>query len=164
MDIRLAAQAAGARFAFPFTRRGITPESEARSSAGKVPQLPYTEIRKWLTDSPSEHASRIAHEASAASIPTWDGAGAADYVSLNLAQRGANTLEPDFPDGAPDPRQQQFFLRFTAGAIALCLAFDNLKVGATKVQLIRPLTEGNPLGIHLCLRSLLEHRAVRDSS
>jgi hypothetical protein len=51
-------------------------------------------------------------------------------------------------------------LHFVALALQLANALNDVKVASFKAQLVRQIVSSNPLGILLCMRSLLEHRAV----
>jgi hypothetical protein len=90
----------------------------------------------------------------------WEGASAFDVLDLALARKAERCLAADFPSGAPDPNDQIRWLRFNALSLQLAILLDNVKTAAFKKQLIRQITEGNSLGILLCVRSLIEHRAL----
>jgi hypothetical protein len=90
----------------------------------------------------------------------WDGASDFDVLTLAMARRAEQMLIEAFPNGGPDRSQQQRWLHFVSLALQLALALDDVKVAALKAQLIRQIVCGNPLGILLCVRSLIEHKAV----
>jgi hypothetical protein len=60
----------------------------------------------------------------------------------------------------PDPLDQSRWLRFNAFSLQLAMLLDQTKAGAFKTQLIRQITQANPVGTLLCVRSLIEHRAL----
>jgi hypothetical protein len=90
----------------------------------------------------------------------WDGAKPQDVLNFAAARRAEQILVEEFPSGAPDTSDQQRWLRFNAFSIQLAILLDQLKAGAFKIQIVRQITRGNCLGILLCVRSLIEHRAL----
>jgi len=90
----------------------------------------------------------------------WDGARAIDLITLASARNSERLLAKEFPSGAPDSADQVRWLRFNAQSIGLAMLLDQVKVASFKTQLVRQITQGNSLGILLCVRSLIEHRAL----
>jgi hypothetical protein len=90
----------------------------------------------------------------------WQGARAMDVLNLIIARRAEELLRDEFPSGAPDPSSQVRWLRFNALSLQLAMELDQVKAGAFKTQLLRQITQGNSLGVLLCVRSLTEHRAL----
>jgi hypothetical protein len=90
----------------------------------------------------------------------WQGARAMDVLNFVLARRAEELLTDEFPSGAPDASNQLRWLRFNALALQLAMQLDQIKAGAFKTQLLRQITQDNNLGILLCVRSLIEHRAL----
>jgi hypothetical protein len=119
-------------------------------------------IREWLLSAPGTDASERANRVPSDHQPTWEGASPVDVIQAASGMRVSTTMDVEFPEGAPKREDQDRFLRFTSAALDLCLLFDDMKAAAARAQLVRQLTIGNPIGIHLCVRSLIEHRAVRD--
>jgi hypothetical protein len=52
------------------------------------------------------------------------------------------------------------WLRFSRLSLGLAMLLDRTKANAFKIQLVRQVTRGNSLGVLLCVRSLVEHRAL----
>jgi hypothetical protein len=90
----------------------------------------------------------------------WEGASAIDVLDLASARSAEQRLAAEFPSGAPDPSDQIRWLRFNALSLQLAMLIDQVKAAAFKTQLVRQITQGNSLGILLCVRSLIEHRAL----
>ncbi len=66
----------------------------------------------------------------------------------------------EFPEGAPSKSEQQRWLHFVALGLQLAIQLHEVKLASFKAQLVRQIVSDNPLGISLCIRSLLEHKAV----
>ena len=92
----------------------------------------------------------------------WEGAGEQDILLLAMARKAEQDLTNTFPKGMPSKSEQERWLRFQCLALALALCLEEVKSAALKTQLIRQTVSRNPLGILLCLRSLIEHRAVAE--
>lgn len=90
----------------------------------------------------------------------WEGAGETDVLFLASARRAEQILSETFPDGAPSESEQPRWLHFNALALQLAMTLDDLKFASLKTQLVRQTVSRNPLGILLCVRSLIEHKAV----
>ncbi|TPJ73053.1 hypothetical protein [Mesorhizobium sp. B2-7-1] len=91
---------------------------------------------------------------------TWEGARAADILGFAAARRAEQNVVSEFPAGAPAPTDQVRWLRFNALCLQLAMLIDRAKAAALKVQLVRQIVQGNSLAIPLCVRSLIEHRAL----
>ena len=89
----------------------------------------------------------------------WDGARAYDVLSFAAARCSERRLAGEFPSGVPDTADQSCWLRFNALAIELAMLISKVKEAAFKTQLLRQITLGNPVGIMLCVRTFIEHRA-----
>jgi hypothetical protein len=94
------------------------------------------------------------------SFRMWDGARPMDVLNLASARRAEQLMADEFPAGAPDTIDQGRWLRFNALSLQLAVLLDQMKAAAFKAQLIRQVTQGNVLGALLCVRSLIEHRAL----
>lgn len=90
----------------------------------------------------------------------WDGARAKDVIDLACARRADHILCSEFPSGAPKMSDQVRWVRFNKLSLDLAMLLDRVKAGAFKVQLVRQMARGNGLGALLCVRSLIEHRAL----
>jgi len=77
-----------------------------------------------------------------------------------MARRAELVLADAFPEGAPSNSDRQRWLSFIALALQLAMTLDEMKVASFKAQLVRQTVSRNPLGIMLCVRSLIEHKAV----
>jgi hypothetical protein len=93
-------------------------------------------------------------------IRTWEGARAADILGFAAARRAEQRVVSEFPTGAPDTTDQVRWLRFNALSLQLAKLIDQAKAAAFKVQLVRQVVQGNSLAALLCVRSLIEHRAL----
>lgn len=93
-------------------------------------------------------------------IRTWEGARAADVLGFAAARRAEERVVSEFPTGAPDTTDQIRWLRFNALSLQLAMLLDQAKAAAFKVQLVRQVVQGNSLAALLCVRSLIEHRAL----
>jgi hypothetical protein len=91
---------------------------------------------------------------------TWDGAHAGDILGFAAARRAEQQLVSEFPTAAPDTSDQVRWLRFNALSLQLAMLIDQAKAAAFKVQLVRQMVQGNSLAALLCVRSLIEHRAL----
>ena len=96
----------------------------------------------------------------AADYVLWEGARAQDVRELAAARRAEQLLSESAPRGAPGSDDQSRWLRFNRLSLALALLLDQTKANAFKIQLVRQIARGNPLGVLLCVRSLVEHRAL----
>jgi hypothetical protein len=92
----------------------------------------------------------------------WEGAAEREILFVALTRRAERILTDEFPKGAPSTLQQQRWFHFISLALQLAIALDQLKVASFKMQLVRQIVSGNRLGIMLCVRSLLEHKAVAE--
>jgi len=90
----------------------------------------------------------------------WEGATAVDVLHLASARRAEQLLADEFPSGAPATTDQVRWLRFNALSLQLAMLLDQLKAALFKTQLVRQIAQGNGLGVMLCVRSLIEHRAL----
>jgi hypothetical protein len=90
----------------------------------------------------------------------WDGARAIDILQFASARHAEQALADEFPLGAPGVADQIRWLRLNALSLQLAMALDEVKAAAFKTQLVRQITQGNTLGALLCVRSLIEHRAL----
>jgi hypothetical protein len=100
----------------------------------------------------------VAH--AVATFKMWEGAGAIDILHLVAARQAEQLLTREFPSGAPGPSDQVRFVRFTSLSLQLAVLIDQVKAAAFKVQLVRQITQGNSVGAWLCMRSLIEYRAL----
>ncbi len=91
---------------------------------------------------------------------TWEGARAADILGFAAARRAEKQIAFEFPTGAPDTTDQVRWLRFNALSLQLAMLIDQAKAAAFKAQLVRQVVQGNSLAALLCVRSLIEHRAL----
>ncbi|RUV90832.1 hypothetical protein [Mesorhizobium sp.] len=91
---------------------------------------------------------------------TWEGAHATDVLGFAAARRGEERVVSQFPAGAPDTTDQVRWLRFNALCLQLAMLIDQAKAASFKVQLVRQVVQGNSLAALLCVRSLIEHRAL----
>jgi hypothetical protein len=92
----------------------------------------------------------------------WEGASAQDILLLARARKTEQDLSNTFPKGMPSKTEQERWLRFLYLALALAVNVDEVKSPAMRTQLVRQTVRGNPLGILLCLRSLIENQAVAE--
>jgi hypothetical protein len=69
-------------------------------------------------------------------------------------------LSEQAPTGAPAPGDQGNWLHFARLSLDLAMLLDRTKANALKIQLVRQIARGNSLGTMLCIRSLIEHRAL----
>jgi hypothetical protein len=90
----------------------------------------------------------------------WDGANANDVLDLALARHAEQHLSTEFATGAPEAIDQKRWLRFNRLCLELAMLLDQVKASAFKIQLVRQITQGNSLAALLCIRSLIEHRAL----
>jgi hypothetical protein len=113
-----------------------------------------------LEDLPRRPVNALADSKAWTEFRMWDGALAIDVLDLAGARRAEQLLAEEFPSGAPDTTDQSRWLRFNALSLQLAMLLDRTKAAALKTQLIRQITQGNSLGVQLCARSLIEHRAL----
>lgn len=90
----------------------------------------------------------------------WEGATAADILAFAAARRAEQHLVSEFPAGAPDAAKQVPWLRFNNLCLELAMLVGQTKAASFKVQLARQVVQGNGLAALLCVRSLIEHRAL----
>lgn len=109
---------------------------------------------------PRKRKSSSADRTVSESFRMWEGARAIDVLNLASARRAEQLLAEEFPSGAPDSSDQTRWLRFNALSLGLAALLDQVKATAFKAQLIRQVSQGNGLGALLCVRSLIEHRAL----
>ena len=93
-------------------------------------------------------------------VRIWEGARAADVLGFAAARRAEERVVSEFPIGAPDTTDQVRWLRFNAPSLQLAMLIDQAKPAAFKVQLVRQVVQGNSVAALLCVRSLIEHRAL----
>jgi hypothetical protein len=93
-------------------------------------------------------------------VGIWEGARAADVLGFAAARLAEQRIVSEFPIGAPDTTDQVRWLRFNALSLQLAILIDQTKAAAFKVQLVRQVVQGNSLAVLLCVRSLIEHRAL----
>jgi hypothetical protein len=93
-------------------------------------------------------------------VQDWEGAGAAEVLGLAAARRAERQLAAEFSSGAPDTSDQVRWLRFNAHSLQIAMLIDRVKAAAFKAQLVRQVVQGNSLASLLCVRSLIEHRAL----
>lgn len=116
------------------------------------------ELNQFLSDLPRRPDGRDANEAS--HYLMWAGARASDVLQFAVARQTERRLQSDFPIGAPTPDQQENWLNFNAISLQLAVSIDQIKAEAFRVQLVRQIEQENPIGVWLCVRSLIEHRAL----
>jgi hypothetical protein len=109
---------------------------------------------------PDDWGARINVGAKTLPYLTWDGAGSRHLLLWSTARRIDRQLETEFRLGAPDFAEQRAWLDYHSSALLLAAHVDAIKSDIFRAQLVRQLTAGNPIGIHLCVRSLVEHLAV----
>lgn len=90
----------------------------------------------------------------------WEGACAGDLLDLAAARRAEQILSEAAPAGAPGSDDQTRWLRFNRLSLELAMLLDLTKANAFKIQMVRQIARGNDLGALLCVRSLVEHRAM----
>jgi hypothetical protein len=123
------------------------------------------EVRRLSTDLLLKDLPRRPRNVVVASKPSsefrmWDGAYAMEVLTLADARRAEQLVVEEFPLGAPAEIHQSRWLRFNALSLQLAMLLDQVKAAAFKTQLLRQITHGNYLGAQLCVRSLIEHRAL----
>jgi hypothetical protein len=149
-------------------------DTEKRSELKAVLRAPS--IIEWLTSNQDDAASLlqspeirnlistvgwISDDSSKFSVTSpLDGARPQDLVTFVAARRCEQLLKEQFPNGSPETTNQSRWLQFLSMALQLAMLLDQVKAAAFKMQTIRQIVAGNHLGILLCLRSLVEHRAV----
>ncbi|CAD6548014.1 hypothetical protein ACFQ3P_25675 [Paraburkholderia sabiae] len=99
-------------------------------------------------------------DARASGFRIWEGANAADILGFAAARRAEHHLVSEFQAGAPDATDQVQWLRFNNLCLELAMLVGQTKAAAFKVQLARQVVQGNGLAALLCVRSLIEHRAL----
>ena len=103
----------------------------------------------------------VTRETSAAVIHAlWDGARPSDLLDLAAARRQEQLLTEAAPEGAPGTDEQARWLRFNRLSLGLAMLLDRTKANAFKIQLVRQIARENELAVLLCVRSLIEHRAL----
>ncbi|MDE2127144.1 MAG: hypothetical protein KGJ62_11185 [Armatimonadetes bacterium] len=150
-----------------------TAENDALAEVLKAPH-----ITEWLTTKRDDLSATLRDPAETALVEdlprrpagtfgsrelefmTWDGARAVDILTFAGARRAEQELASEFPTGAPDTSDQVQWLRFNALSLQLAMAIDQVKAAAFKTQLVRQVVQGNSLAALLCVRSLIEHRAL----
>ncbi len=141
---------------------------EARRGAG-IPALATVlkapALVDWLKAPQDRHLDVLGDQASDplfSKLPgrMWEGARPSDIVHLASARRAEELLSSEFQQGAPEPSDQVSWLQFNALSLQLAMLVDQAKVAPIKAQLVRQLTQGNCIGVWLCVRSLIEHRAL----
>jgi hypothetical protein len=96
----------------------------------------------------------------AGSVRTWACAGPNDVLSFALARRAEQRLRSAHPAGMPERAAEREWLSFNIASLELVHATAHLKRCILLTQLIRQISRGNPLGIILCARALIENHAV----
>jgi hypothetical protein len=81
-------------------------------------------------------------------------------MELAMARSAEQGLAEEFPSGAPEASEQIGWLHFNRLSLELAMMLDSVKASAFKTQLVRQIVQGNDLAIQLCVRSLIEHRAL----
>ena len=91
----------------------------------------------------------------------WDGASALDVLIFASARTAERKLAQDFPLGMPDKVSDRTrWYQYNALLMQLTMLVDQVKTAATRGQLLRQVTRGNSLGTMLCVRLLIEYRAL----
>jgi hypothetical protein len=117
------------------------------------------QIAALLGDLPRREA--VMQETSAAMIHAlWEGARPSDLLDLAAASRQEQLLTEAAPEGAPGTDEQTRWLRFNRLSLGLAMLLDRTKANAFKIQLVRQIARENELAVLLCVRSLIEHRAL----
>lgn len=134
----------------------------------KIPELNMAlgqnSVSCWLSVNQNDAAAMLNSPELTGLIPTHnqDVFSKRDILTLVCARLSEQRLIEEFPDGAPEPSAQVRWLRFVSGSLELAVSLDLVKGAAFKVQLVRQIVAGNDLGIDLCIRSLVEHRACTE--
>jgi hypothetical protein len=149
------------------------PENEAVAQALRVPS-----VIEWLGKDHADVAEMLRRPALAPLLEglprqtdsdgsgggpqyaLWEGASVLDIMELAMARNAEQGLATEFPSGAPEASEQIGWLRFNRLSLELAMMLDSVKASAFKTQLVRQIVEGNDLAIQLCVRSLIEHRAL----
>jgi hypothetical protein len=90
----------------------------------------------------------------------WTGAAPNALLNLALARQSESLLTREFPNGAPPVHETDRWFSFLSRSIELILLIHEIKEASFKAQLVRQLAQRNALAIELCVRSLIEHRAM----
>lgn len=121
--------------------------------------LQTAELAPLLSDLPRvSTGSAPADEASRYLM--WAGARPTDVLQFALARQAERLLAEEFSSGAPDPGDQIRWLKFNAMSLQLAMLLDQTKAAAFRTQLVRQIAQENPIATWLCVRSLIEHRAL----
>jgi hypothetical protein len=121
--------------------------------------LQSAEMVPLLSDLPRASKSGASAD-DASSYLTWAGARPTDVLQFAAARRAEQLLADEFPSGAPDTDDQVRWLKFNAKSLQLAMLIDETKGAAFRTQLVRQLTQENPVAVWLLVRSLIEHRAL----
>ncbi|MDV7144756.1 hypothetical protein R3X27_18905 [Tropicimonas sp. TH_r6] len=151
--------------------------SSPDSISSKCFELPV--FKKWLAEDRLDHDDLIGLQKSPefwedlprskiglqtgtleSTFAIWDGARPIDILGFASARNAEQRLAAVFPGGAPTPNDQSNWLRFNAMSIELAVLLDLTKASAFKKQLVRQVEKGNVIASWLCVRSLVEHRAL----
>ena len=135
-------------------------------------------ITEWLTTERNDLSAMLRNPAAAALVEDlpkrpigasvvrklefriWEGARNGDVLEFAAARRAEKQVASEFPAGAPDTTDQVRWLRFNVLSLQLAMLIDQAKAAAFKAQLVRQVVQGNSLAALLCVRSLIEHRAL----
>ncbi|MBY6082050.1 hypothetical protein [Ruegeria arenilitoris] len=161
------------------TLRTLPEVRRAANEPALTEVLKAPEITKWLTNEQESYdqmlrepnlgrfvkevprATTNNREAGcAADFILWEGARSQDVLNLAAARQAEQELRQEFPSGAPGPIDQVRWLRFNGMSLSLAMLLDTAKAEAFKTQLVRQVVQGNTVGMWLCVRSLVEHRAL----
>jgi hypothetical protein len=123
-------------------------------------ELRHLTAKPPLKDFPRRLANASVDTNASTEFRMWEGSRAIDVLTLACARRAEQLVADEFPAGAPNDTDQSRWLRFNALSLQLAMLLDQTKAAAFKTQLIRQITQGNFLGAQLCMRSLIEHRAL----
>jgi hypothetical protein len=142
-----------------------------------VPELEIPSALAWLTE-PHDDAMNMLNSPEATkllntlpeivktanlTIPIngrWAGATPTALLNLALARQSESLLTREFPKGAPPVQDTSRWFSFLSRSIELILLINEVKETTFKSQLVKQLAQRNALGIELCVRSLIEHRAT----
>lgn len=90
----------------------------------------------------------------------WAGASSTDVLSMAVARRSEQVLNDRFPAGMPKRSDESGWLAFNLASLELAITAAGLKQCAFRTQVIRQLIKGNPMGIWLAARGMIENHAV----
>jgi hypothetical protein len=85
-----------------------------------------------------------------------------EWIYLGLSRRAATAIEAVYPEGPPDYRADPAnWARFMSQTLQLAMLLTELKLNMLRVSFVREANDGNCLAAIICMRSLVEHCAVR---